>query len=745
MNPFEDPSLMGDIESFNLTSTRSIPPFTTTNHSRHPSIATFDPLLNPIDIINSPQNTAFPTAATQGSGGNATTDTETANSLSDIAALISILKPRKNTDQEEAQLAQENHRITLGSLPRESTGTDKSHRRLPSLRGKMTRKSPTSSINHGSSKSLSVDELGAIMDQISERDIGLATAANAKSASFHKRSSSAAANSMFHKFKNDEKLRSLTPTRLMVIESKSSEKDDDGHVGNLSLSEENQTKPSGKLSSLLSRKQSLSTTPATPKSSTYASLNDDNCQSSPISPIEHTIPLPLSTLDTSSANASKITIRSSEHDPLPHQTDIPTHEDTFFQLNLCKVIHDYREIDQNFDFNVLTGLSRDKLEAFCSGNDQGLSPSMTSKDNHNLSLSSSRPNSSDQQIMTAHQPILRDILRSGDDVVVEGFFHEVGEAGNKSTFDTISEKSTKDRIEVAIFQSDRKRQFYVVYQGSADAQNKPVRNRERKIAASGEKSSSLFTINRSGVEEPGPNFLVTEDKNEAESVSVFDPFRKAYQNGTMERDIFSKLDELAERHPFFDVIFSGHSFGGVLAMLGSVRYAVTRPAIMVSCFSFGCPKVGALNFRHLVNSLPNLKMIRVVCGTDPWINAPESPIWVHAGHTVVINSPLMKEKRNSSGGSETSGSTNTTKSSSSLSVVAYKFGDGRPKTAPPGKFKGNLLLKIGKEERQLDHAILSYIQAFEIVKKQALDWPTRFIGEEGTGVKGRNDENRLVV
>lgn len=235
---------------------------------------------------------------------------------------------------------------------------------------------------------------------------------------------------------------------------------------------------------------------------------------------------------------------------------------------------------------------------------------------------------------------------------------------------------------------------------------------------------------------------------------VFPSFRKAYFPVTecdLEQNVFDKLDELAETHPFFDVVMTGHSFGATLALLASMRYACSRPTMVVSCIAFGCPKMGALNFRHYVNSLPNLKVMRFEYGADPWINTPENPAWVHAGHAVIIDS-------------QTASSTNqkTEKSSTQSQqppqgVRAYKFGDRPiPPQAASTKFMGGLLsrhhtnrqerAKGTRQERQQDHDITSYIKAVDQATQRAITlWPRHFVGEEGTGVRASNKEKRRMV
>jgi pimeloyl-ACP methyl ester carboxylesterase len=74
----------------------------------------------------------------------------------------------------------------------------------------------------------------------------------------------------------------------------------------------------------------------------------------------------------------------------------------------------------------------------------------------------------------------------------------------------------------------------------------------------------------------------------------------------LERKIFDLLSKLATENPFCDVVFTGHSFGGVLATLGSMRYADKFPMMTVSCHVYGTPKIGGSQLRNFIHSLPNL-------------------------------------------------------------------------------------------------------------------------------------------
>jgi pimeloyl-ACP methyl ester carboxylesterase len=359
-------------------------------------------------------------------------------------------------------------------------------------------------------------------------------------------------------------------------------------------------------------------------------------------------------------------------------------------------------------------------------------------------------NCNQQQLMMEHEPILSSILEGGD-LVVEGFYHEgvTRTASDKKSkpFDTSTEKSTQDRMEVAIFKSDMKRQIIVVYQDCVENQSNPVKKREQKdgIQRRFHIGSGKDDDNRFSEEQPYP---------------VFPPFRKAYfENGDIESQVFETLDKLAEQNPFYDIIMTGHSMGGVLSLLASMRFADAKPALMVSCFAFGCPKIGSLEFRFYINSLPNLKVMRFEYGYDPWTYCPEHPMWVHAGHTIAIT---KRESKLDAGGPShhvvrralSDGVTHASSTSIDLLVKAFKFGAVRPDSSgsTKGAVGGGGIGKIlnRHRERNMDHEISSYVHALERIQtfddnsNNQVFWPLGFVGEDGSGVEGLDHEKRLV-
>lgn len=596
-------------------------------------------------------------------------------SLADIAAQLATMKPQK---QDPGLEKKNNHLLTLGAEPEESTGTKKSHKRF--LSQPFLRKS----VEDGDDKN------------------------------GHRRSISAGLAAVFKRGDDGDKdvTRSITPVGGRGRGKKGSPVQGTDGAG----SSERPITPVRRKGLNLRRS-------SRPERNTEAlSVGLEVIQSGSGEDLSTNI---------------EIKMRSSEQDPSPHQISIPAVSDVLYPAKLCQLLEQYRVIDQNFAFDSLVGMTRAQMHHFLQ--EQKTASKMrkpASPDSSRLTspLSSGSPvvassldqvsdllTSQQQQLMETHVPIVASLF-DADDLLLEGFYHEVCDASKNKAFDTSNEKSTRDRVEVAIFKNDTQRQFIVVYQGCAESQMKPIKKGEQKDGI-----DRRFQLGRKD-----------DDKrfSEEQPVAVFPPFRKCYFNSEVEDKVFTKLDYLVEQHPFFDVVMTGHSFGGVLALLSSMRYANMRPQIMTSCFAFGCPKIGAIDFRYYVNSLPNLRVMRLEYGCDPWTNAPDHPNWCHAGHTIAIK---YNETTNA----------DKLEGSDELIVRAFKFGDNRPDSGGrEGKRIGKILSRQTNKEKQMDHDIASYIHALKQiaghVKGSVGLWPRRFVGEEGTGVEGLDKEKRSV-
>jgi len=191
----------------------------------------------------------------------------------------------------------------------------------------------------------------------------------------------------------------------------------------------------------------------------------------------------------------------------------------------------------------------------------------------------SKLHSSSMKISKPHPSIIRSLLECADDLLVEGFFTEtIGQ----DYF--VEESNHTSCIQASVFSSQRQRQFVVCFRGSRLQHAQPVKKRATQTYANGE-----------------PCLL-----HQRNPFPVCPIFKAAYFEANVEKKIFDLLDKLSTENPFCDVVFTGHSFGGVLATFGAMRYAEKYPMMTVSCHVFGTPKVGGSLMRQFIHSLPNL-------------------------------------------------------------------------------------------------------------------------------------------
>lgn len=80
---------------------------------------------------------------------------------------------------------------------------------------------------------------------------------------------------------------------------------------------------------------------------------------------------------------------------------------------------------------------------------------------------------------------------------------------------------------------------------------------------------------------------------------------------------------------------AGHSLGSALSQIAAAHYGEKYPSIDVSCYTFGCPRTGDVEFtrwfrRHVKNH------VRVANENDPVPMIPQRPVWCHTNNTGVI-------------------------------------------------------------------------------------------------------------
>jgi hypothetical protein len=270
-----------------------------------------------------------------------------------------------------------------------------------------------------------------------------------------------------------------------------------------------------------------------------------------------------------------------------------------------------------------------------------------------------------------HQPIVQSLMECGDDVVLQGISTKGGTAD--------------DRVEVAIFEGQR--HFTAVFRGTTEQQSKPG------AALKSKKNAKNAAVPLDG---------------EHDTVEVYGCFKDEYAK--LEKECFAMLDKLTEENPFCDVVFTGHSFGAAMATLAAYKYANARPMMRVSCLTLASPKVGFEPFKQLVNSSPNLKIMRLEYGQDGKCH-PLGLVGAHVGHTLVLHGSLGQ---------------NSLKTSQP--VLAYKFDTPKYK-----KFK------------TAHPDLRTYVNALEEMARIGLPWATDFVGTSGQGVVGVNNEARQMV
>jgi len=263
-----------------------------------------------------------------------------------------------------------------------------------------------------------------------------------------------------------------------------------------------------------------------------------------------------------------------------------------------------------------------------------------------------------------HLPVIEQLLACNDGVSVGGY----------------AAKSA----EVIIFDIPSRSQIIVVFRGNDDQQCKPIKK---------------------------PRQSTVEDFHSGYKVPVLSAFKEAYFE--LEPMFSAIVDKLTDANPFAQVVFCGHSFGGALATMASIRYACNRSMMRVAVHAFGSPRVGALGFRQLANSLSNLRIIRVELKNDWQVDLPADGAtkWDHAGHSIIIGK----------------------------TVTAHRFDKNRPST-------NNIQKKILETNifRKNEKPSSGYLQALETcaLKDQ---WFEAFSGEDvGQGVRGKGDEKRLI-
>lgn len=94
------------------------------------------------------------------------------------------------------------------------------------------------------------------------------------------------------------------------------------------------------------------------------------------------------------------------------------------------------------------------------------------------------------------------------------------------------------------------------------------------------------------------------------------------------------------------VIFCGHSYGGALAQLAAVFFAMKVPADVIRVYTYGCPRVGCKQFARTLDGLI-LHHYRYTIKGDPVPHLPLGIRYKHAGmHIHLPHAPCPHRVQN---------------------------------------------------------------------------------------------------
>ncbi|WCJ27167.1 alpha/beta-Hydrolases superfamily protein [Euphorbia peplus] len=103
------------------------------------------------------------------------------------------------------------------------------------------------------------------------------------------------------------------------------------------------------------------------------------------------------------------------------------------------------------------------------------------------------------------------------------------------------------------------------------------------------------------------------------------------------------VDKYAALNEDISITVAGHSLGGALATLNAIdivfngynKPANSKTLYPVTCFVYGCPRVGDKTFQQLFNSLPNLHLLRIRNAKDIVSDLPPDLIFTKYSHVGV--------------------------------------------------------------------------------------------------------------
>lgn len=375
-------------------------------------------------------------------------------------------------------------------------------------------------------------------------------------------------------------------------------------------------------------------------------------------------------------------LKTSEFQPSEYQIEPPSFDSTIASCKICNIMDSYvDELGVDFDFADLMpfgGSPKQDIHMLLMGEPAAM-------------IQKEKPKDSE------FGPILEKLKDVASDIVVEGFYRD--HASSKEI----------GRVEICIFSSESLRQIIVVYRGSSLLQDHPKIGAQ-KVKKDEEKKK--------------------DGKDGSYESDVNDMVMKAYEETNLEESVFTLLNRLTGFKPFFDVAFTGHSFGACLGSIAAYKYAKSKPASRIRATLFGCPKIGGQKLRNEIHSLPNLNILRVERSTDPFVSFPEGHEndYIHVGHSMQLEHTVTSLTRKDD--------------ARPIAIKLYKFDKNRPAS---NFFNTGVNMALNFSKIKIGNEVRSYLKDLQKVSNLNLGWPQSFEVIEASAQKENFVEHKLPV
>lgn len=123
-----------------------------------------------------------------------------------------------------------------------------------------------------------------------------------------------------------------------------------------------------------------------------------------------------------------------------------------------------------------------------------------------------------------------------------------------------------------------------------------------------------------------------------ETIDVHNGFYQHYADLSKELDY--NLLNICSQDDVYNIVFTGHSAGGCIGQIASV---ITKQKLLneadskkVHCISYGSPKLGNIDFKHMIENVLAENLLRVETFNDIVCLLPMHASFQHAGNALIL-------------------------------------------------------------------------------------------------------------